>query len=591
MPGAGLLDRAKSLRLKKSIPQSSDLSEPDILDSQFPSARSSKNQDIYRRSQQHFPGPIPRPVSPHHDLAKRDLSVRIGHDGDNHDQSDTSSITSGSTAGYNAIPEELIIGLALGSPRENPLPPIPPNGVREDVSSVCSSLGSPIAVRDHSRTDLALQKGRRWRTFTRLFNKKDASSHFYLLGQNSPRRDLPYKCNSFQKKAPEQFVSQQKAQSAHQNCEIECSSRQPQELDRQLPPMPRRGMFRGGEAGLRRQIGWRNTRFRKEHRRDRRNPAVNKSRSWPIHILRDKIRQKPKNGITARKASSSKFGVDSLLQVEIPSVHMERYSVMFSNLLEPAQPKSISARRKENLAGSSLAASDRKKAKSIRIMRADSDEIEHVPVPISKCAQDIALLESGQPTVSSSRSFPSSNPLARVPLEHNTLHCCHTATTSRLPIDPKMETSKPSERNCLLFLDSSPIEPPRKKANPNGSGSSLDLNWIPPPIAGRYSEQPPDLAEKDKILPPIPLNPPPPGHHEGTPSMSTHSQVKPKEQTVSDAVEISIARQISVSKRQRQLLVPIVSKQARQPMRPKIVIDGGQDAQSRKSHYLTVEHT
>ncbi|MCJ1426712.1 hypothetical protein MMC29_004615 [Sticta canariensis] len=595
MPGAGLLDRAKSLRLKKSIPQSSDLGEPDILDSQFPSARSSKNQHIYRRSQQQFPGPSPRPRSPHHDLAKRDLSVRTGYDGDNHDHSDTDSITSGSTAGYKTIPEELIIGLALGSPRENPLPPIPPNSVREDVSSVCSSLGSPIAVRDDSRTDLTLQKGRKWRTFTRLFNKKDASSHFYLLGQNSPRRDLPYQCNTFQKEAPEKFVSQQKAHSTRQNCESGYSSRPPQELDRPLPPMPRRGMFRGKEAGLRRQIGWRNTRFRKEYRRDRRNPAVNKSRSWPIHILRDKIQQTPKNGITARKASFSKFKDDFLLQVEIPSVHMERYSVMFSNLLEPAQPKSISARRKGNLAGINLAANDRYKTKSTRIVRADSDEIEHVPDPISKCAQDIALLESGQPTVSSSRSFSSSNPAARVPLEHNTF-CCHTGATSRLPIDPKMETSKPNERDCVLFLDSSPIEPLRKEVNPNRSGSSLVLNRIHPPIAGRYLEQSLDLAEKDKVLPPIPLNPgvrklPPPGHHEGTPSMSTHSQVRSKEKTVSDAVEISIARQISVSKRQRQLLVPIVSKQARQPMRPKLVIDGGQDAESRKSHYLTVEHT
>lgn len=597
MPGAGLLDRAKSLRLKKSIPLSSDLGEPDRLDSQFPSARSSENEHIYRFGQQRFPGPSPQPVSPHHELAKRDLSVRTGNDGNNHELSDTTSIISGSTVGFNVIPEELIIGLALGCPRENPLPPIPPIGVREDVSSVCSSLGSPIAVQDHSRTDLALQKGRKWRTFTRLFNKKDASSHFYLLGQNSLRKDLPYQCNTFQKEAPEKFVSQQEDDPTHQNCESEYSSRQPRELNRPIPPMPRRAIFRGGEAGIRRQLGWQKTRVRNEHRRrDRRNTAVNTSRSWPIRIMRDKIRQTPKNGITACKASSSKFKDDFLLQVEIPSVHMERYSVMFSNFLEPAQPKSISARRKGNLARINLAANDRNKTKSIRIMRADSDEAERVPVPISNCAQDIALLESGQPTVSSSRSFSSSNPAARLPLKHNTLSYCHTGATSRLPIDPKLETSKSNERDCVLSLNSSPIEPLGKEANPNGSGSSLNLNRFHPPIAGRHSKKPLDLAEKDKVLPPIPLNPgvrkpPRPGHHEGAPSMSSHSQVKPKETTVSDVVEISIARQISVSKSQRQLLVPIVSKQARQPMRPKLVINVGQDAPSRKSHYLTVEHT
>ena len=43
------------------------------------------------------------------------------------------------------------------------------------------------------------------------------------------------------------------------------------------------------------------------------------------------------------------------------------------------------------------------------------------------------------------------------------------------------------------------------------------------------------------------------------------------------AAEISIARQISLSRRQKQLVVPIVSKTARQPMQPTLVNVGRQE--------------
>ena len=46
--------------------------------------------------------------------------------------------------------------------------------------------------------------------------------------------------------------------------------------------------------------------------------------------------------------------------------------------------------------------------------------------------------------------------------------------------------------------------------------------------------------------------------------------------SVSSAAEVSIARQISISRKQRQLLVPVVAKTARQPVQPQVVdgVDG-----------------
>lgn len=54
------------------------------------------------------------------------------------------------------------------------------------------------------------------------------------------------------------------------------------------------------------------------------------------------------------------------------------------------------------------------------------------------------------------------------------------------------------------------------------------------------------------------------------------------------AAEVSVARQISISRRQRQLLVPIVPKTARPPMQPRINGQGSTE-ESRKSHHLTLE--
>lgn len=57
---------------------------------------------------------------------------------------------------------------------------------------------------------------------------------------------------------------------------------------------------------------------------------------------------------------------------------------------------------------------------------------------------------------------------------------------------------------------------------------------------------------------------------------------------IDPAAEVSIARQISISRRQRQLLVPIVPKTARQPMQPRIN-EQNTTEDSRKSHHLTLE--
>ena len=69
---------------------------------------------------------------------------------------------------------------------------------------------------------------------------------------------------------------------------------------------------------------------------------------------------------------------------------------------------------------------------------------------------------------------------------------------------------------------------------------------------------------------------------------STLAELDVQENKPRDAAEISIARQISVSRRQRHLLVPIVPKTARQPMQP-TVVDAKEPSLCSKSHHRVLE--
>ena len=60
------------------------------------------------------------------------------------------------------------------------------------------------------------------------------------------------------------------------------------------------------------------------------------------------------------------------------------------------------------------------------------------------------------------------------------------------------------------------------------------------------------------------------------------------ENLTSPATEVAVARQISISRRQRQLLVPIISKATHQSMQPRTNEQTTMEA-SRKSHHLILE--
>ncbi len=86
----------------------------------------------------------------------------------------------------------------------------------------------------------------------------------------------------------------------------------------------------------------------------------------------------PKFNISAPRALVSNINGDSLLQVEIPNFELERYSVMFSNLLPPTQSQSLLVRRRDCLAEIELRPEEHKKVNSIYDPQGTGDQLKLV---------------------------------------------------------------------------------------------------------------------------------------------------------------------------------------------------------------------
>lgn len=104
----------------------------------------------------------------------------------------------------------------------------------------------------------------------------------------------------------------------------------------------------------------------------------------------------------------------------------------------------------------------------------------------------------------------------------------------------------------------------------------------------------PSMNPTQPIRPkPTVFSPPPPPSSTISPSPSAPAPLPPAAQELPEkpksAAEISIARQISISRRQRELLAPLAPKYARQPMQPMLVDVRGGTPMARKSSHLILE--
>lgn len=209
-----------------------------------------------------------------------------------------------------AFPGETLIGIALGSPRDCPLPPLPPEDPGKHVPQK--------------------PKVSRWKSLGGLFGKKgltrSASTSPSSYSQHPPYREMTPSLTCQERNMEASGVTHFYASRAES----------PQEsLGPSLTPSPKRTPTIGSKR-LRRKMSFRRSNSQRKGIQGGSQP--NRKRSHTAPILRPQ-----------EESPNFQLNGESLLQVEIPNVEMERYSVMFSNLLQPPTTSSLLARRQAHL--------------------------------------------------------------------------------------------------------------------------------------------------------------------------------------------------------------------------------------------------
>lgn len=225
------------------------------------------------------------------------------------------------------------IGLALGSPRQDKLSQLPPDDRDVDVFHVCSSPdnqsnlpGGTGEIRDDSRR--IKRKGSKWRSCGSFFGRKDSFARgqepppFYQLDQAHNRQEQT-----------EQRVAQvqrRKLRDSYYTNQV-----QQTKLSESI--------FREKNNGF---LGRNSSRRRGLRRREMGDFKPDMQQSPPTFSAQAaasaNIQPSLTNDLQKRGEPRPRpFG--PLLQVEIPCVELERYSIMFGDLLDPKTQPTISS--------------------------------------------------------------------------------------------------------------------------------------------------------------------------------------------------------------------------------------------------------
>ena len=211
---------------------------------------------------------------------------------------------------HDSFPEGTLIGIALGSPRDSPLPPSPPEHTERHAPQ--------------------RPKVSRWKSFGSLFGKKgmarSASASPCYYSRHPPYREMT---PSFS------FHDRNLEASSVAHCYASREGSPEESLRPAQSTSPKRTPTIGSKS-LRRKMSFKRSISQREGLKGA--SQLNRNRSYTTPLPRP-------------QEDSPKLKLDgkSLLQVEIPSVEMERYSVMFSNLLQPPTTSSLLARRQAHL--------------------------------------------------------------------------------------------------------------------------------------------------------------------------------------------------------------------------------------------------
>ena len=250
-----------------------------------------------------------------------------------------------SSVSYGSLDGEMI-GLALGSPYESPLPPLPPEDRLEENRANCKTPNSISTAQSGSYASTSgveseTPKSIKWRSLGGLFGKKNAVSPGAPLFQVQP-------CSGDealeQRRLPQPTlhrIRSNKAQVARAQRPLVLLSQQRQ-VPQLTPPTKR---VQQENYLVQRQPGIRTHRNEVKPAPPSR-PKLPRSQTCGMAEHRSKNTVPPPKDVDVKPdIATLKLNGGSLLQVEIPSVQLERYSVMFENLLQPPPSFPLLARR------------------------------------------------------------------------------------------------------------------------------------------------------------------------------------------------------------------------------------------------------
>ena len=261
---------------------------------------------------------------------------------------------------YGAHAEAMAIGIALGGPKDNPLPPLPVEAVADQKIPTSSAPGWSTAssVEYNSSdpgVDSAKPKARRWHTLGGFFTKKTPSSPAlptlpsYKL-QRSSLGNSHQDGKSFQRHAgpPCRTNSPRRIRSAEDTCGVRPGGPQKQHFPKgKVKGICTTDFGRANSAAspqvesvgpkpLPKDISSNNHHHHHHHNNNNNN---NNNKNNKNDDKNDNSSKAPRKLIDAPPR----------IHVEIPNVEMERYSVMFGSLLNETNPLSLLARRNGQL--------------------------------------------------------------------------------------------------------------------------------------------------------------------------------------------------------------------------------------------------
>ncbi len=250
-----------------------------------------------------------------------------------------------SPVSYGSLDGEMI-GLALGSPRESPLPPLPPEDRLEKDMASCRSPESISTTQGGSyasNKEVDSEKPRmvKWRSFGGLFGRKRAVSpsaplyQVHFSGGEAPEqgRSQPFTLERFRSDEDQLTRAQRPLVLPSQQRQVSLSTPSASRVHENNPSAQSQRRVRSRRKDVKPAAS--STR-----------PKLPRSQTCPMAEHRDKCPVPPPKDVEVKSGIATlQLNGGSLLQVEIPSVQLERYSVMFENLLQAPPSSSLLARR------------------------------------------------------------------------------------------------------------------------------------------------------------------------------------------------------------------------------------------------------